>query len=223
MAKILLVDDDSELARHVAKALTLDKHHVEVANSGMDGLDRALEGAYDLLILDVTMPQVDGFEICRRYRENKGEAPVLMLTGKSEIADKEVGFCAGADDYITKPFSIKELSLRVTAALRRPKQFVAELVAGPLRLDSRAHRIFKGDVPLALSPIDFSLLEFFMRSPNRIFPTEVLLSSVWPTDQCATSDSLRSSLKRIRHLLDEPDAEQSMIETVKKVGYRLLV
>jgi len=223
MAKILLVDDDIDLARHVARALTIDKHQVEVAHMGEDGLDRALEGSYDLLILDVSLPQVDGFEICRSYRRNKGQSPVIMLTGKHEIADKTEGFESGADDYLTKPFSIKELSLRVTAALRRPPQYNVEVVAGPLKLDLKAHRILKDDVPLTLSPIDFRLLEFLMRNPNQVFAGEALLSRLWPTDQCASVEALRSSFKRIRQQLDPPDAEASMIETVKKIGYRLIV
>jgi len=223
MAKILLVDDDAALARMTAKALSLDKHNVELAHSGQDGLDRVLGGSYDLLILDVGLPDVDGFEICRSYRANRGQSPVIMLTGKGEISDKELGFGAGADDYITKPFSVKELSLRVTAALRRPAQFKQELDVGPLKLDAKSHRIMKDGRVLNLSPIDYGLLEFFMRNPNQIFSTEALIARVWPTDQCATYDSLRSSVKRIRQQLDEPESENSLIETVKKVGYRLIV
>lgn len=221
MAKILLAEDDIELARTVSRLLTLACHLVEVAHTGDDGLDRALEGHYDLIILDVGLPQVSGFEICRRYRQNHGMAPVIILTGKTDISDKEIGFNCGADDYVTKPFSMKELGLRVQALLRRPAQFSQEAVAGPFRVDSNAHRIYQNDVPLTLSPVDYKLLEFFIRNPNHTFPGEVLIDRVWPTDQFPTLDALRSSLKRIRQQIDSPLAEESLIETVKKVGYRL--
>jgi DNA-binding response OmpR family regulator len=221
VAKILLIEDDPELSSTVAKWLTLERHTVDIANDGNDGLDRVLGASYDIIVSDVTLPGVDGFEICRQFRSQGGHTPVIMLTGKNHIQDKETGFDAGADDYLTKPFSVRELGARIRALLRRPEVFRSDIAVGPLALDLASHQILKDGVPLDLLPVDYALLEFLMRHPGETFSTDTLITRVWSTDKFPTVEAVRSAVKRIRKLIDT-DGEESLIETVNKVGYRLL-
>lgn len=221
MAKILLIEDDAELSSTVAKWLTLERHTVDVANDGNDGLDRVLGSTYDIIVSDVTLPGVDGFEICRQFRDSGGHTPVIMLTGKNHIQDKETGFDAGADDYLTKPFSVRELGARIRALLRRPEVFRGGITVGPLALDLASHQILKDGEPLDLLPVDYALLEFLMRHAGETFSTDTLITRVWSTDKFPTVEAVRSAIKRIRKLIDN-DGQESLIETVNKVGYRLL-
>jgi DNA-binding response OmpR family regulator len=225
MAKILVIEDDFELTRLITKAMQAERHQLESTGDGSEGLRLSQGGSFDLLIIDLELPRLDGLEICRQYREANGPAAILILTGKAQIADKEAGFFAGADDYLTKPFSLRELSLRVNALLRRPPapahQFTIAL--GPLSLDMKTHKIFKDGMPLHLTPQDFSLLEFFLRHPNQVFSAEELLAKVWPTDDCSSVQALRSSIKRIRLQIDDGEKSGSMIESFRKIGYMLVV
>ena len=222
MAKILLIEDDEELAATVAKWLTLERHQVEIVNTGNDGLDMVLGGNFDIFVMDVNLPDVDGFSICRQFRDKGGHTPIIMLTGQAQISDKQTGFDAGADDYLTKPFSMKELTLRINALLRRPAVYRGDIAVGNLTLDQSAHKILKNGKPLLLMPVDYALMEFFMRHPGETFSTDTLISRVWPTDKYPTLEAVRSAIKRIRKLIDDQAAETSMIETVNKIGYRLL-
>ena len=199
----------------------MDRHVVEVANDGQDGLDRVLAGSYDVIILDVALPHVDGIEICRRYRSQRGQTPIIMLTGRGAVAQKELGLDSGADDYITKPFSVRELSARVRAVLRRPPEVRDNrLVIGNLSLDLTLHEICKDGLPLRLNPIDYALLEFLMRHGGEFFNAEALIAQVWHTDTAVGPDAVRSAVRRIRQLIDT-DGQESLIETVSRIGYRI--
>lgn len=220
MSKILLIEDDAELSATVAKWLTLERHSVEIASDGNSGLDLVLGGAFDVIVCDVNLPGIDGFEICRRFRDKGGQTPIIMLTGKNQIQDKETGFNVGADDYLTKPFSVRELCARIRALLRRPETYRGSVTVGRLSLDLNARKILKDGVAISILPVDYSLLEFLMRHPGETFSTDTLITRVWSTDKCPTVEAVRSSVKRIRKVIDEPGAE-SFIETVNKIGYRL--
>jgi DNA-binding response OmpR family regulator len=220
MAKILLIEDDEELAETVSKWLKLDRHSVEVVHDGNDGLAFALGASYEILIVDVSLPGLNGFEICRQFRASGSKVPVIMLTGKTEIDDKETGFESGADDYLTKPFSIRELIARIKALLRRPRNFENDISVGHLTLNSTLRRVLKNGDAITLLPIDHAVLEFLMRHPNEAFSAETLISRVWPTDKFPSADAVRSSIKRIRAVIDE-EGQPSLIETISKVGYRI--
>jgi len=221
MPKFLLVEDDKELAATVARYLTLERHTVEVVADGREGLERVLTCIYDAIILDIQLPNMDGVDICREYRSKGGKTPVVMLTGRSHIADKELGLDAGADDYLTKPFSVRELSARLRALLRRQQEFKnSNIQVGRLSLDPAAHQITKDGQPLDLLPIDYALLEYLMRYANQIFSADALIEKVWHTDNLVTSVAVRGSISRVRKAIDDPN-EDSMIETISKVGYRL--
>lgn len=221
MAKILLVEDDQELAGTIAKWFTLERHVIETALDGLDGMDRVMGGSYDIIILDWQLPFVDGIEICKKYRASNGTTPIIMLTGKSLVVEKEIGLDSGADDYVTKPFSVKELAARVRAILRRPQGYKSDVIVnGPLELNLASHQITRNQVALDLLPVDFALLEFFMRHAGEVFSTEALISRVWHTDKSPTDNAVRSSIKRIRQAIDDEE-QPSLIETVNRVGYKL--
>jgi DNA-binding response OmpR family regulator len=221
MAKILFVEDDRDLTLTVSQWLESEHHTVEVVHNGQEGLDRVLHCNYDVIILDWSLPEVTGVEICRQYRNSKGTTPVMMLTGKDMLQDKEAGLDSGADDYLTKPFSLRELLARIRALLRRPTTYRSTVLkVGNLVLDTAQHQISKNGQPLQLLPIDFALLEFLMRHPNEVFSADALIQRVWHTDSEATSDALRTALKRIRKKIDD-DPDKSIIENIPRVGYLL--
>jgi len=221
MPKILLVEDDRELADTVARYLSIERNTVEVVHDGREGLERVLGCEYDVIILDIELPNVDGVEICRQFRARGGQTPMIMLTGRALIVEKELGLDAGADDYLTKPFSVRELSARLRALTRRPHVLKSNKIkVGKLTLDPAAHQISKDSKPLDLLPVDYALLEFLMRHPNQLFSADVLIEKVWHTDKMASSVAVRGAISRVRKAIDDEE-EESMIETVSKVGYRL--
>jgi len=221
MAKILLVEDDEPLALTIEKSLTVEHYTVERAVDGEEGWARLIGSDFDLVILDWNLPGRSGLSICREYRERGGSTPILMLTGKTAIHEKEAGFESGADDYLTKPFSMRELSVRIKALMRRPPKLIPKILqVGDIRLDPVNFNVWRGEQSVQLMPIDFALLEFLMRNPNSTFSQDALIQRVWHSDKDATSDSLRSAIRRIRQKLDD-DSGESIIETIPRVGYRL--
>ncbi len=222
MAKILLVEDDENLCFTMSHWLTVDQRYVvEVVNNGRDGLERVLYGHYDVIVLDLNLPEVDGLEICKQYRAKGGTTPIIMLTGRGSIVDRELGLDTGADDYLSKPFSMKELAARLRAVMRRPATWVPDILkVGNITLNPKSCEVTKNGEPVQLSPIDYALLEFLMRHPEEVFSSDSLLERVWDSDKDATAEALRTSVKRIRKKLDDEGVE-SIIETVHRVGYKL--
>lgn len=221
--KLLLVEDDEHMASTIVSWLTAERYEVTHCVDGNEGFDLLKLGSFDVAILDYEVPGMTGIEICKRYRSEKGSVPIIMLTGRSMVTDRVDGLDAGADDYLTKPFSLKELSARVRALIRRPPGVVSQVLeVGDLKLDPVKYRItFKGS-EVQLIPRDFALLEFLMRNADVVFSQDALLQRVWPDDAEATPDSLRNSIKRIRKKLDDgSDESASVIENIPRVGYRL--
>jgi DNA-binding response OmpR family regulator len=223
MPQILFVEDDKDLSAVVNEWLTADGYTVEVAHDGLTGWEFLRQYNYDVVILDWNLPGLSGPAMCGRYRAAGGVAPVIMLTAKSQITEKVEGFDSGVDDYLTKPFNLKELSARLRALLRRPQAVVTNVITnGYLELDVVKRRITKGGVEIHLLPRDFELLEFMMRHLDEVFSSEALLQRIWGSDAEATSDALRTSIKRLRQKLDVGDSDaQSFIENIPRVGYRL--
>jgi DNA-binding response OmpR family regulator len=221
MAKILLVEDDVDYSGVLEGWLTDEHYTVEVLNDGSEARDRLAAYQYDLVILDWMLPGVTGVELCKEMRSEGNTTPVLMLTGRSAIEDKEQGFDAGADDYLTKPFNFKELSMRVRALLRRASGLASNcLTVGDIVLDPVSYSVTKGGEEVRLQRNEFALLEFLMRNPNRVFSAEALLERVWTADSEATSDAIRTCMKRLRKKLDS-DPDSSIIQTLHGVGYKL--
>ncbi len=221
MAKILVVEDDKQLSSLIRTLLTTERHTVEAALNGADAVQMLKMFKYDLIVLDWLLPGLNGTLVLQEYRSRGGAAPVLMLTAKSSIEEKEVGLDAGADDYLTKPFDPRELLARIRALLRRPQAVSAkDLQVGNLALDPRTAKVFKDGNEIKLLPKEFNLLELFLRYPNQVFSSEALLERVWSADSSASFDTVRTYIKTLRKKIDSPDGA-SIIRTVHGVGYCL--
>jgi DNA-binding response OmpR family regulator len=223
MAKVLFVEDDSDLAGRVEKWLVHEQHTVELVFDGKEAADRMRLYKYDVVVLDWGLPSMSGLEICKEYRAAGGTTPVLMLTGKDQIADKEEGLDSGADDYLTKPFHLKELSARLRALLRRPQATVATILKlGSIELDPKNHRVTNNGEVLDLLPKEFALLEFFMKYPNEVFSPEALMDRVWSSESDSSPNTVYTYIKTLRKKIS-PDAPVSIIKTVHGKGYKVEV
>lgn len=225
VTKILIVEDDKDLTSVVREWLEAQNFTLDVVHDGAEGYEFLKSGAYDLAILDWELPSLSGIEILRKHRLSNGLTPILMLTGKDQVADKETGLDTGADDYLTKPFNMRELAARVRALARRPAAILSDVLKfADLEMDTKKHLLFKGGKEVHLLPKDFALLEFLMKHPGEIFSSDTLLLRVWNMDSEATGEAVRTSIKRIRQIVDAGQSEErSMIETLRRVGYRLRV
>jgi DNA-binding response OmpR family regulator len=225
MAKILLVEDNLDLATIVADSLRAERHVVEAVADGQEALEFLRIAGFELVLMDWDLPSLSGVEVIKQYRATGGRTPIIMLTGKSTITDKEQGFDVGADDYLPKPFEVRELIVRIRALLRRqPTSNTNVLQIGDLQLDPVKFRLTKAGQHAHLTPKDFALLEFFMRHPDEIFSPEQLIARVWDFDSEASSEGLRVAIRRIRKVVDTTDsAADSLIENIARVGYRLRV
>lgn len=224
MSKILLVEDELDLSNQIRDWLTREHYLVETQDNGEMAYHQLRVSKYDLVILDWQLPGMSGIDICKQYRSTGGKSPVLMLTARSAIDDREKGLDAGADDYLCKPFHLKELSARVRALIRRSSQTGGAtanvLHLKDISLDPSARRVTKGGADIKLEPKEFSLLEFLMRNRNIVFSADALLDRVWESDTSVSPDSIRTYIKALRKKLDNA-GETSMITTVHGLGYRL--
>jgi two-component system, OmpR family, response regulator len=221
MAKVLFAEDEKALSDVVIDWLESQQFLVDHVDNGREAMDRLKFYEFDVVILDWNLPEMDGVDILRQYRASGGTTPVLMLTGKRELDDKEEGFAAGADDYLTKPFKMRELTMRLKALLRRPAAFTETVLkARDISLDPTTHRVTKGEAELILKPKEFALLEFLLRHPGEVFTSEALIERVWPTVSDASPNTIRTYVNRIRNKVDTSDQE-SLISTVHGIRYRL--
>lgn len=221
MPKILIVEDDLQVASSVKDWLLFEKYLVEHVTTGSEALGMMMAYEYDLVILDINLPRLSGLEVCRRYRDGGGACPILMLTGQDAVDDRANGLDAGADDYLTKPFHLKELSARVRALLRRPATLTSNILkAGNLVLDSAKHSLTVDGVAMHLPRMEFALLEFLMRHPDQIFNASTLLERVWTADSEKSAETIRTTIKKLRNKIDT-DGTPSLIQNVHGVGYKL--
>ena len=218
---MLVVEDDMKMAGLLRRGLHEEGHAADVAPDGDDALWMAAAIEYDAIVLDVMLPGSDGFEICRRLRGRGVWSPVLMLTARDAVEDRIAGLDAGADDYLSKPFSFAELLARLRALARRGAiERPAVLVVGDLRLDPAAHRVWRGEQEIRLSAKELSLLETFMRRPGQVLSREQLLAHAWDHGYENRSNVVDVYVRYLREKIDRPFARDS-IETVRGVGYRL--
>ncbi len=223
MARILLADDDKQLCSLVRDWLVHENYTVDMAHSGGNAEEMLKSYDYDVVILDWDMPEKKGIEVCQGYRKNGGTSPVLMLTGKNSIDEKESGLDAGADDYLTKPADLRELSARIRALLRRKANKPIEtLKVADLVIDSTARTLKRDGQVIELWPIEFALLEFLMRHPNQVFNSDALLHHVWKSEAEAGPEAVRTTIKRLRKRIDA-GREESLIKNVYGFGYKLEV
>jgi DNA-binding response OmpR family regulator len=222
--RILVVDDEVDLAEAIGRGLRREGYAVDVSFDGDDALEKATVNTYDLICLDVTMPGIDGIEVCRRLRIEPppGEPPrVLMLTARDMIDERIAGLDAGADDYLVKPFAFGELAARVRSLLRREAgRSTSVLRVGPLELDTARHVARRGSRELELTAKEFALLRYFMARPGQVVSQEELLEHVWDEHADPFTNTVRVTVGTLRRKVTV-DAEEPMIETVIGSGYRL--
>lgn len=221
MAKILIVEDEPDLSEPVRAYLTHEHHLVEVVEDGNEAMERLRFYKYDLIIMDWMLPGMHGVDVCKHFRDSGGTTPILMLTSRRQTNDKITGLDAGADDYLTKPFDVHEISARVRALLRRPQAVQSNVLSvRNLVLETSTFRVTRDGQDIQLLPKEFALLEFFMRHPNQVFSAEALLDRVWSSESEASPETIRTYIKRLRQKIDTKEVA-SIISTVHGVGYKL--
>jgi two-component system OmpR family response regulator len=219
--RVLIVEDHVKLASLIRRGLRKEGMAADVETSGEDALYKAQATAYDAIILDVMLPGLDGFEVCRRLRAAGVWAPILILTARDAVQDRVAGLDGGADDYLTKPFSYAELLARLRALVRRgPVERPTELRVGDLRLDPATRRVWRKDVEIGLSAKEFAILETFMRRPGEVLSRFALLEHAWDYEYENRSNVVDSYVRYLRQKVDRPFAVRSL-ETVRGAGYRL--
>ena len=221
--KILVVDDEPAVQQALSRAFALERYEVEVARDGGEALEALAAARFDAVVLDVTMPGVSGLEVCRRLRASGDRSPVLMLTARDAIDDRVAGLDAGADDYLVKPFALRELMARVRALLRRrgsDDDGPGALSFDDLTLDSVAHEVHRGERRLELTRTEFALLELFMRHPRQVLSRSTIFEHVWGYDFGAASNTLGVYMGYLRRKTEEGDAPR-LLHTVRGVGYIL--
>jgi two-component system, OmpR family, response regulator MprA len=219
--KLLVVDDDPALSRTLRRALGMEGYDVDTAPDGAEALQKLAAGHYDAVVLDVSMPRVDGLAVCRSMRSRRDMTPVLMLTARDAVGDRVAGLDAGADDYLVKPFALDELNARVRALLRRANGDDHERLSYlDLTLDLASARAHRGDRPLELTRTEQRLLELLLRNPEQVLPRDMIYERVWGHDISATSNSLDVYVGYLRRKTED-GGEPRLIHTVRGVGFRL--
>ncbi|MBE9223878.1 response regulator transcription factor [Phormidium sp. LEGE 05292] len=220
--RILLVEDDLRLAETLAEALTDQRYVVDVVSDGESGWEQVKVLNYDLMLLDLMLPELDGVSLCQRLRSHGYSMPVLMLTACDTVTDKINGLDAGADDYVVKPVDLGELFARVRALLRRGNSCSAPILEwGNLRLDPSTYEVSYGDKPLHLTPKEYSLLELLLRSGRRVLSRSVIIEHIWSLEAPPEEDTVKVHIRSLRQKLKAAGAPDNLIETVHSMGYRL--
>lgn len=219
--RILIVEDETTLAETLRRGLTEEHYAVDTVANGRDAIDYALAAPYDVIILDIMLPGMDGFAVCRRLRAAGIASHILMLTALGEVDDRVHGLDSGADDYLVKPFAFKELLARLRALSRRSR----ELQVGPLRvadlvLDETTHQVCRGDRMIELSPLEFRLLHCLMRHAGQALSRQTILDQVWSFDYAGGSNVVDVYIRYLRHKIETP-GEPKLLHTVRGVGYKL--
>jgi two-component system OmpR family response regulator len=219
--RLLVVEDEPKMARLLQRGLKEEGYAVDVVDSGADAVWAGTENPYDAIVLDVMLPDVDGFEVCRRLRANDRWAPIVMLTARDAIIDRVTGLDVGADDYLVKPFSFSELLARLRALIRRgPGERPAVIRVGTLELDSALHRVARGSAAIDLTAKEFALLEYLMRHPGELLSRTRILEHVWDFGFESDSNVVDVYIRYLRQKIDRPFGLDS-IETIRGGGYRL--
>lgn len=221
---ILVIDDDDKITSMLRRSLAFEGYSVVTANNGAEGLKQMLALEPNLLILDVMMPQMDGWEVCRRVRESGSQVPILMLTAKDEIADRVKGLDLGADDYLVKPFALEELLARVRSLLRRrggaEEQRTNRIQYDDILLDLDTREVFRAERLVELTTKEFELLHLFMQNPKRVLSRDTIMEKIWGYDYSGESNVLEVYIALLRQKLEE-HGEKRIIQTVRGAGYVL--
>jgi len=227
MPKILLVEDDLTMQRGLKDNLEFEGYDVEVAGDGKKGLQNILDNSYDLVILDGMLPHMSGFDVLKKVREKGLSLPVIMLTAKGEEIDRVLGLELGADDYVTKPFSLRELLARVKAVLRRIEGGVGKggssMTLGPLSVDFATYNASKNGESLTMTPKEFEVLKFLWEHRNQTVSRDQLLTNVWGYDDSVSTRTIDNFILKIRQKIEEDPAHPRHIITIHGTGYKLIL
>lgn len=220
--KILIVEDDQRIALPLKEELQHQNYVVDVAYDGLQGLEMAESGQYDVVLLDLMLPKLNGFSVCKQLRSSGNACAILMLTARSDKLDKVVGLDCGADDYLTKPFDLDELSARVRALSRRSiAQRTAVVACGPLQIDTVSCAVTYRENAIEVTPTEYRLLVHFAHNPTAIFKGEELLQKLWSQDSGGGKETIKTHIKTLRKKMAAAGVKEEVIETVYGFGYRL--
>ena len=224
MTKILIVEDEESILMPLEDNLKLEGYDVSCARDGLAGLSVAADRSFDLIVLDIMLPKLDGFEVCKRLRQDRVMTPILMLTAKSQEVDKVLGLELGADDYVTKPFSSRELLARIKAILRRaqePKQELRSCRFGDVEVDFAKYEAKKNGRPVPLTALEFSLLHYLVRNKGRVVHRNEILDSVWGKDVYVDARTVDKHISLLRRKFEDDPQDPKYILGVRGVGYKL--
>jgi two-component system, OmpR family, response regulator QseB len=220
--RILLVEDDDRIAKPLAEGLKNEHHVVEIATDGMEGWEYAQGAEFDLILLDLMLPKLDGIELCKRLRKTESKALILMLTARDTTDDKVIGLDAGADDYLVKPFKLKELAARIRALSRRSYELKPQVLSyAELQLNSSTGEVSYEDNLLCLTPKEYLILEYFLRHPKQIVTRSAILGQLWEFDNSSGEGTIKTHITNLRSKLKAAGSKENLIETVYGIGYRL--
>ena len=221
--RILVVEDSHKIAGSIKKGLEQESYAVDLAYDGQEGLNLASTEEYDVIILDIMLPKMDGIEVCKSLREQRIHTPILMLTAKGLTSDKVAGLDAGADDYLTKPFAFEELLARVRALARRPKETIHSVLScEDLSLNTITHQVQRAKRLLSLSAKEYALLEYLLRHPNQTLSKDQIIAHVWDYDADILPNTVEVYIGYLRNKIDKPfPTKPPLIQTVRGFGYRV--
>jgi DNA-binding response OmpR family regulator len=225
---LLVVEDDENISSAISEYFSRAGYDVKTVEDGLTGVKTALDDPPDAVVLDLMLPKMDGLAVCKELREKVGYLPILMLTAKDDVVDKVLGLEMGADDYITKPFSLRELEARIKSVLRRSRngpspdgiRDEAPIVRGRLRIDSAKREVTIGDRQVELTPKEFDLLRLFASNPGRVFPRKYLLEKIWDYSYEGYDRTIDSHINRLRAKIEENPENPQMVLTVWGIGYK---
>jgi DNA-binding response OmpR family regulator len=228
MTKILIVEDEPNMRMGLRDNLEFEGYEVSIAEDGEKGLRMIRENQYNLILLDVMMPKISGFDICKTIRKEGVQTPLILLTAKGEEIDKVLGLELGADDYVTKPFSLRELLARIKAILRRGESSIqfevrTEIKIGKLKIDFKNYSAFTDDMPIQMSHKEFEILHHFWKKRNSAVSREELLSEIWGYDETPTTRTVDNFIMKLRNRIEKDPNHPHILITVHGIGYKLII
>ena len=228
MTKILIVEDEPNMRMGLRDNLEFEGYEVSIAEDGEKGLKMIRENQYNLILLDVMMPKISGFDICKTIRKEGVQTPLILLTAKGEEIDKVLGLELGADDYVTKPFSLRELLARIKAILRRGESSIQfevrpEIKIGKLKIDFKNYSAFTDDMPIQMSHKEFEILHHFWKKRNSVVSREELLSEIWGYDETPTTRTVDNFIMKLRNRIEKDPNHPHILITVHGIGYKLII
>ncbi|BBD62044.1 two component transcriptional regulator [Nostoc sp. HK-01] len=220
--RILIVEDDDRIAKPLAEYLRRQHHIVDITTDGLEGWEWSQSGLYELILLDLMLPKLDGITLCQHLRAASSNALILMLTARDTTSDKIIGLDAGADDYLVKPFELKELAARIRALARRsPQMRPSILIQGDLQLDPASQQVTYAGNILSLTPKEYMILEYFLRHPNQVVTRSAIFDKLWEFDKSSGEGSIKTHITNLRNKLKAAGSSEDLIENIYGIGYRL--